>query len=275
MFPQLHVCLCSVTQLCPTLTPMDCSSPDSSVHGIYRARILKWVAIASSRDLPDPGIKPMSPALAGGFFTTEPPGKPTVTYFTLKYLLFWKIHHRFHLYFIKLEIFLLSKYQFSSVTQSCPTLCNPMDCSTPGFPVHPQLPTCSNSCPLSWCCHATISSSVIPFSSCLQSSPASGSFPMSNFTSGGQSIVASASASVLPRNIQDWFPLQVTGLISLQSKGLSRVFSSTTILHHQFSINSLALRFLYGPTLITIYNYWKNHSFDKMDLCWQSNVSVL
>ena len=255
---------------------MDCSPPDSSVHGIYQARILKWVAISSSRDLPDPGIKSMSPALAGGFFTTEPPGKPTVTYFALKYLLFWKIHHRFHLYFIKVEIFLLSKYhQFNSVAQSCPTLCNPMDCSTPGFPVHPQLSACSNSCPLSQWCHATISASVFPFSSCLQSSPASGSFPMSNFTSDGQSIVASASVSVLPMNIQDWFPLWVTGLISLQSKGLSTVFSNTTILHHQFSINSLALSFLYGPTLTSIHNYWKNHSFDKMDLCQWSNVSAL
>ena len=83
---------------------------------------------------------------------------------------------------------------------------------------------CSNSCPSSWWCHPTISSSVIPFSSCLQSFPSSGSFPMSQFfTSGGQSIGVSASASVLPMNIQDWFPLRLPGLISLQSKGLSRV----------------------------------------------------
>ena len=85
-------------------------------------------------------------------------------------------------------------------------LCNPMDCSTPGFPVHYQL--LSNSCPLSRWYHPTISSSVIPFSSCPQSFPASGSFRMSQFfTSGGQSIGVSASASVLPMNIQDWFPL--------------------------------------------------------------------
>ena len=94
---------------------------------------------------------------------------------------------------------------------------------------------CSNSCPSSWCCHPTISSSVIPFSSRLQSFPASGSFPMSPFfTSGGQSIGASASSSVLPVNIQDWFPLGLTGWISLQSKGLSRVFSSTTVRKRQF-----------------------------------------
>ena len=92
---------------------------------------------------------------------------------------------------------------------------------------------CSNSCPSSQWCHPTISSSVVPFSSCPQSFPASGSFQMSQlFTSGGQSI--GASASVLPMNIQDWFSLQLTGLISLQSKGLSRVFSNTTVQKHQF-----------------------------------------
>ena len=94
---------------------------------------------------------------------------------------------------------------------------------------------CSNSCPSNQWCHPTISSSVIPFSSYLQSFPASGSFPMSQFFAlGGQSIGASASASVLPMNIQDWFPLRWTGWISLQSKGLSRVFSNTTVQKHQF-----------------------------------------
>ena len=94
---------------------------------------------------------------------------------------------------------------------------------------------CSNSCPLSQWCHSTISSSVIPFSSCLRSFPASGSFPMSQlFASGGQSIEASTSAPVLPMNIQGWFPLGLTGLISLQFKGLSRVFSNTTVRKHQF-----------------------------------------
>ena len=92
---------------------------------------------------------------------------------------------------------------------------------------------CSNSCPLNWWCHPTISSSVIPFSSCLQSFPALGSFPMSQlFASGCQNIGVSASA--LPVNIQSWFPLWLTGLIPLQSKGLLRVFSSTTIWKHQF-----------------------------------------
>ena len=93
----------------------------------------------------------------------------------------------------------------------------------------------SNSCPLSWWCHPTISSSVISFSSCLQSFPASGSLQMSQFfASGGQSIGVSASASVLPINIQDWFPLGWTGWISLLSKGLSRVFPNTTVQKHQF-----------------------------------------
>ena len=93
----------------------------------------------------------------------------------------------------------------------------------------------SNSCSLSQWCHPTITSSVVPFSSCLQSFPASGTFLMSQFfASGGQSIGASASSSVLPMNIQDWFPLGWTGLISLQSKGLSRVFSNTIVQKHQF-----------------------------------------
>ena len=114
--------------------------------------------------------------------------------------------------------------------------CNPMDCSTPSFPCLSQSPrVCSNSCPLSQWCHPTISSSVVPFSSCLQSFPASASFLMSRlFASGGQSFGASASASVLPMNIQGWFPLGLTSLISLKSKGLSRVFSSTTVWKHQF-----------------------------------------
>ena len=104
------------------------------------------------------------------------------------------------------------------------------------LPCPPPSPgPCANSCPLSWWHHSTILFSVVPFSSSLQSFPASGSFPMSQlFASGGQSIGASASVSVLPMNIQGSFPLGWTGLISLQSKGLSRVFSSTTIWKHQF-----------------------------------------
>ena len=101
----------------------------------------------------------------------------------------------------------------------------------------------SNSCPLSQWCHLTISSSVTPFSSCPQSFPASGSFQMSQFfPSGGQSFVVSASTSVLSMNIQDWFPLGWTGWISLHSKGLSRVFSNTTVQKHQFFGAQLSLK---------------------------------
>ena len=122
----------------------------------------------------------------------------------------------------------------SSVTQSCPTLCDPTDCSTPGFPVHHQLPELAcklmsiklvmSSNHLNYCCS---------FSSCLQCFPASGSFPTTQFfASGGQRIGVSASA--LPMNIQDWFPLVLTGLISMQSKVLSRVFYNTAVQKHQF-----------------------------------------
>ena len=206
------------------------------------------------------------------------------------------------LHFLTFPIFytapsLLIIIQFSSAAQSCPNLCNPMDYSTPCFPVHHQFqftslapyilcwpisvyclwphilccpvsihhsiqfshsvvseslwphelqhasPPCpssiprvySNSCPLSWWCHPTIPSPVVPFSSCPQSFPASRSFQMSQlFTSGGQSVGVSASTSVLPMNTQDWSPLGWTDWISLQSKELSRVFSDTTVQKHQF-----------------------------------------
>ena len=128
---------------------------------------------------------------------------------------------------------------------------------------------CSVSCSLSWCCNPTISFSVAPFS-CPQSFLAWGSFPMSQlFASGGQSIGASGSASVLPVNIQGWFPLGLTGLISLLSKGLSKVFCNTTVQKHKFFG---AQPFLWPNC--HIHDYWKNHSFDYMDLCGQSNVSA-
>ena len=117
----------------------------------------------------------------------------------------------------------------------------------------------SNLCPSSQSCHSTNSSFVIPFSSCLQSFPASGSFPMSQFfPSGSQSTGPSASASVLPINIQDWFPLEWTGWITLQSEGLSIVFSNTTDQKHKF----FSAQLLYSPTFISIDDYWKNDVFD-------------
>ena len=125
-------------------------------------------------------------------------------------------------------------YCCCSVTIPCLTFYDPMDCSTSSFPVHHQLPELAQTHASSRWCHPTISSSVEPFSSCPQSFPASGYFPVSPFfTSGGQSVGASASASVFPMN-SHWFPLGLTGLISLQSKGLSRVFSNTTVQKHQF-----------------------------------------
>ena len=134
-------------------------------------------------------------------------------------------------------IYVLIYIQFSSVTQSCPTLFDPMNrsqharppCPSPTPGVHP------NSRPSGRWCHPAVSSSVVPFSSCPQSLPAPGSFPMSQlFAWGGQSIGVSASASVLPMNTQNWSALGWTGCISLQSKGLSRVFSNTTVQKHQF-----------------------------------------
>ena len=154
---------------------------------------------------------------------------------------------------------ILLRIQVSSVTQSCSTLCDPVDCSTPGLPVHHQLaeftPThihwvgdaIQSSCPL-------LSPSPPAFN---LSFPTSQSFPVSQFfTSGGQSIGISALASVLPMNIQDWFPFGWNGLISLLSKGLSSVFSNTTVQKHRFFSAQLSLW-----SNSHIHDYWKNHSF--------------
>ena len=126
-------------------------------------------------------------------------------------------------------------------------------CPSPTPGVH------SDSRPSSKWCHPAILSFVIPFSSCPQSLPASESFPMSQlFAWGGQSIGVSVLTSVLPKNTQDWSPLEWTGWISLQSKGLSRVFSNTTVRKHHASV----LSFLHSPTFKSIHDYWKNHSLD-------------
>ena len=138
----------------------------------------------------------------------------------------------------------LTNSRFNSVAQSCLTLCNPMNCSTKGLPVHHQLLE-STQTHVHWVGDAiqpSISSSVVPFSSCPQSFPASGFFQMSQlFASRGQSIGVSASTFVLPMNTQDWPPLGWTGWISLQSKGLSRVFSNPTVEKHQFFSTQLSL----------------------------------
>ena len=140
---------------------------------------------------------------------------------------FYYFNHIYLLHIIIMYYYLL----LLSVVKSCPTLCDPMDCSMPGFPVLPYL------LEFVYWVHDTIQPShpVTPFSSCPQSFLASESFPLSwLFASGGQSIGASALASVLLMNIQYWFPLEWTGWICLLSKGLSRVFASTTVQKHQF-----------------------------------------
>ena len=154
---------------------------------------------------------------------------------------------------------LCSFWYFSSVTQSCQTL-RPREsqharppCPSPFPRVH------SNSCSLSLWCHPAISSSVVPFPSCPQSLPASGSFPMRQlFAWGGQSTGVSALASFLPKKSQGWSPSEWTGWIFLQSKELSRVFSITPVQN----ISSSALSFLYSSTLTYIFDYRKNQSFD-------------
>ena len=170
---------------------------------------------------------------------------------------------------------LFSSFAFSSVQFSPSVVSNslrPYESQHARPPCPPPTPRVySNSRPLSQWCHPTISSSGVPFSSCHRSFPASGSFSMSQFfISGGQSIGVSASASVLPMNILDWFPLGWTGWISLQSKGLSRVFSNTTVQKHQFFGTQLSLE-----SNSQIHTWlMENHSFDYTDLCQQSDLSA-
>ena len=146
---------------------------------------------------------------------------------------------------------------FQFVAQSCPTFCDPMNCSTPGLPVHHHLLEFTQT-QSPWC-YPAISSLVVPFSSCPQALPASESFPMSQlFTWGGQSTGVSALESVLPKKSQGWSPSEWTGCISLPSKGLSRVFSNTTVQKHQFFGTQLS-----SQSSSHIYNdHRKNHSLD-------------
>ena len=181
--------------------PMNCSPPGSPVHGGFsRQEYWSGLPCLPPGDLPDPGIKPeflMSPAWQMGSLPLVPPQSVQ-----------------------SLSRVWLFGTQWTAARQASLSITNSQ--------------SYSNSCLLSRWCHPPISSSVIPFS-CLQSFPASGSFWMSQFfTSGGHSTGVSASTSVLPMNIQDWFPLRWTGWISLQSKGLSRVFSNTIVQKRQF-----------------------------------------
>ena len=184
---------------------MDHSLPGFSVHGIFQARILEWVAMSSSRG------------------SSQPRDQTHVSYISC-------IGANSTIQ----EALLRLSVQFSSSVVSDSLQPHESQHARPPCP-SPTPRVYSNSCPLSWWCHPTISSSVVPFSSSLQSFPASGPFQMSEFfTSGGQNIAVSTSTSVLPMNTQDWSPLGWTGWISLQSKGLSRVFSNTTVQKHQF-----------------------------------------
>ena len=200
-------------------------------------------------ELPDPGIKPVSLkslALEGRFFFTTSAIKHIITMSASRLKRSFNISRIMSTIFKNISMWYKYSTYFSSVQFSRSVMSDSLwphglhhsrlPCSSPSPGVY------SNSCPLSWLCHPSISSSVIPLSFCLQSFPASGSFPMSQYyASGGRSIEVSASASVLPMNIQVWFPLGLTGWISLQSKGLSRVFSNTTVQKHQFFSTQLSL----------------------------------
>ena len=207
-----------VTQSCLTLyNLMDYSWSGSTVHEIVQARILEWVAIPFSRGCSQPRDQTQVSLTAGRFYHLS--HKETFERLTSQE---WDFSDQF-------SRSILSE----SLRPHKPQHDRPL-CSIPG--VH------RNPCPLSRWCHPTISSSVILFSFCLQSFSASGSFPMSQlFAAGGQSIGVSASTSVLAMNTQDWSPLGWTAWISLQSKGLSRVLSNTTVQKHQFFSAQLSL----------------------------------
>ena len=150
-------------------------------------------------------------------------------------------------------------YKISSVAQSCLTLCDPMNHSTPGLHVHHQLPETTQT-DFHFVSDAFLPSHPMssPSPPALNLSQHQGLFKWVSSASGGQSTRVSASASVLPKNIQDRSPLGWTGLISLLSKGLSRIFSNTTVQKHQFFSAQLS----YSPTLTSIHDHWKNHSLD-------------
>ena len=155
-----------------------------------------------------------------------------------------------------------------SVAQACLTLCDPTDCSTPGFPVHHQLPGLAQT---------RVGDAIQPSHPLVSPSPPTfnlsqhqGLFKSQFFPSGGQRIRVSASASVLPMNVQDWFSSELTCLISFQCKGLSRAFFSTVLRKH----HSLVLSLLDGLTFTSVHDYWKNNSFNYTDLCQQSDISA-
>ena len=214
-----------VTQLCPTLCdPMDCSPPGSSVRGILQAKTLEWVVIPFSRGSSWPRDWTQVSCIAGRFFiswaTREVPKLLSVS----------SVQSLSRVWLFATP-WITARQASLSITSSRSSL---------------RLMSIESVMPSSH------SSSVVPFSSCPQSLPASESFPMSQlFTWDGQSTGVSALASFIPKNTQGWSPLEWTGWISLQSKGLSRVFSNTTVQN----INSSALSFLHSPTHISIYDH--------------------
>ena len=225
------MCVCSVAKSCLILFPWTVAhqAPPLSIR-FPRQEYLSGLLFPSPEDHPDPGTEPVSYALAGEFFTTEPPREPLIVY---------------SIQFSRPVVSdSLRPHELQHARPPCPS-------PTPG--VH------SNSHPSSQWCHPVISSSVIPFSSCPQSLPASESFPMSQlFAWGGQSTGVSALALFLPKNTQDWSPLGWTGWVSCSPRD-SQESSPTP----QFkSINSLVLSFLHSPTLTSIHDYWKKHSLD-------------
>ena len=277
----MYCCCCLVTKSCLTCNSIDyresCSTLlATSVHRISQERILAWVAILCSRVSSQPWDWIHIPWTGRGILNLlSHQGSPPVYIPGDEYMLLLSFNQSepwdckqgilLRLFLVSLMVISISisEHHFNSVQFSRSVMSNALQhhglqharppCPSPTPGVH------SNSCPLSRWCHPTISSSVTPFSSHLQSFPASGSFQMSQlFTSGGQSIGVSASTSVLPMNSQDWYPLGWTGWTSLQSKGLSRVFSNTTVQKHQF----FSTHFLYSPNLTSVHDYWKNHSLD-------------
>ena len=184
---------------------MDCSPPGSSVHGILQPGYWSGLPFPSPGDLLKLGIEPLSLALAGELFTTSATWEACIIHMLFSH---------------SVMSYSLRPHGLQHARLPCPSTSSR---------------ACTKSCPLSQWCHSIITFSVIPFISCPQSFPASRPFPVSQFfASGGHSIRVSASASVLPMNIQDWFPLGWTSWITLKSKGLSRVFSNTTVQKHQF-----------------------------------------
>ena len=240
------MCVCLVVQSCLTLCLlMDYNLPGSSVHGILLARIQECVAIPFSRRSSWPRDRTWTSCTAGRFSTV------------------WAMKEASR------SPILLSCC--CSAPRSCLTLCNSMDCSVLVFPALHRLLELAQT-HVHWVGDAIQPSHPfsLPFSSCPESLPASRSFPVSRFfTSSGQSIGASAPASVLAMNIQGWFPLGWTGLISLLSKGLSRVFQ-----HHNSKASLLWCSVFFIVHSYIVHDYWKNHCFDNMNLCQQNDLSI-